>query len=68
MNRVATHPHVIFFIMEAVLDHHPFPPPPKKKNNNNNVKIAHDVHTEKGSDFALASIFYYLKRNRFRLK
>ena len=32
------------------------------------LEIAHDVYTETGSDFALASIFYYLKRNRFSLK
>ena len=29
---------------------------------------AHDVYTETGSDFALASIFYYLKRNRLSQK
>ena len=44
--------------MEAVLDY------PEKAL----LKIAHDVYTEKESDFALASIFYYLKRNRFPLK
>jgi len=31
-------------------------------------EIAHDVYTKTGSDFALASIFYYLKRNRCSLK
>ena len=31
-------------------------------------KIALDAFTEAGSDFALASIFYYLKRTRCSLK
>ena len=30
-------------------------------------EIVHDVYTETGSDFALARIFYYLKRNRLSL-
>jgi len=55
---VAMHPHVEFLIMEAVLEH------PEKTLS----EIAHDVYTETGSDFALASIFYYLKRNRCGLK
>ena len=41
--------------MEAVLEH------PEKTLS----EIAHDVYTETGSDFALASIFCYLKRNRY---
>lgn len=47
-----------FLIMEAVLVH------PEKTLS----EIANDVYTETGSDFALASFFYYLKRNRFSLK
>ena len=47
-----------FFIIEAVLKH------PKKTLS----EIAHDVYTETGSDFALARIFYFLKRNRLSLK
>ena len=31
-------------------------------------EIAHDVYTETGSYFAVASIFCFLKRNRLRLK
>ena len=58
INSVAMHPHVEFLIMEAVLEH------PEKTLS----EIAHDVYTETGSDFALASLFYYLKRNRFSLK
>jgi len=46
-----------FLIMKAVLEH------PEKTLS----EIAHDVYTETGSDFALASIFYYLKRNRCSL-
>ena len=57
-NSVAMHPHVEFLIMEAVLEH------PEKTLS----EIARDVYTETGSDFALASIFYYLKRNRFSQK
>ena len=58
INSVAMHPHVEFLIMEVVLEH------PEKTLS----EIAHDVYTETGSDFALACIFYYLKRNRFILK
>ena len=52
------HPHVEFLIMEVVLEH------PEKILS----EIAHDVCTETGSDFALASILYYLKRDRRSLK
>ena len=31
-------------------------------------EIAHDVYTETGSYFAVASIFFFLKRNRLTLK
>ena len=31
-------------------------------------KIAHDVYTETGSNFAVASIFCFLKQNRLSLK
>jgi len=58
LNSVAMHQHVEFLIMEAVLEH------PEKTLS----EIAHNVHTEMGSDFALISIFYYLKRNRCSLK
>ena len=58
INSVAMHPHVEVLIMEAVLEH------PKKTLS----EIAHDVYTETGSDFALVSFFYYLKRNCFSLK
>ena len=54
LNSVAMHPHVEFLIMEAVLEH------PEKTLS----EIAYDVYSGSGSDLALASIFYYLKRNR----
>jgi len=58
LNRVAKHPHLEVFITEAVLEN------PEKTLS----EIPHDVYTETGSDFALASIFYYMKRNRCSLK
>lgn len=58
INSVAMHPHVEFLIMEAVLEH------PEKTLS----EIAHDVYSQMGSDLALASIFYYLRRNRFSRK
>lgn len=56
INSVAMHPHVEFLIMEAVLEH------PEKTLS----EITHDVYSQTGSD--LASIFYYLRRNRFSRK
>ena len=47
INSVAMHPHVEFLIIEAVLGH------PEKTMS----EIAHDVYTETGSDFTLASTF-----------
>ena len=64
LNSVAMHPHMEFWdtfeflIMEGVLEH------PEKTL----PEIEHDVYTETGSDFALASIFYYLERNPCSLK
>ena len=53
------HPHVEFLIiMEAVLEH------PEKTLS----EIARDVYTGMGSEFALASIFCFLKRNLLSLK
>ena len=52
------HPHVESFIIEAVLEH------PEKTL----LEIVQDVYTETESDFALASISYYLQRNRCSLK
>ena len=49
----------------------PGPPPPGgglKHPKKTLSEIAHDVYTETGSDFALARIFNYLKRNRLSLK
>jgi len=60
LNSMAMHPHVEFFTTEAV---HMLEHPVKTLS-----EIAHDVYTEMGSDFALASIFYYLKRNRCSYK
>lgn len=52
INSVAMHPHV------AVLEH------PEKTLS----EVAHDVYSQTGSELALASIFYYLRRNRFSRK
>jgi len=58
INSVAMHPHVEFLIFEAVLEH------PEKTLS----EVAHDVYSQTGSELALASIFYYLRRNRFSRK
>lgn len=58
INSVAMHPHVAFLIFEAVLEH------PEKTLS----EVAHDVYSQTGSELALASIFYYLRRNRFSRK
>ena len=64
---MAVHPHVeflntsiiiILIIMEAVLE----------QREKTLSEIAHDVYTETGSYFAVASIFCFLKRNRLSLK
>jgi len=57
-NSVAMHPHVEFLIMESVLEH------PEKTLS----EIVHSVHVQTGSEFPLASIFYYLQRNRLSRK
>ena len=57
-NSVAMHPHVEFFIMEAVLEH------PEKSLG----EIVYSVYAQTGSEFPLASIFYYLQRNHFSRK
>lgn len=58
INSVSMHPHVEYLIMEAVLEH------PEKTLS----EIVYNVYAQTGSEFALASIFYYLKRNRFSRK
>ena len=50
-NSVSMHPHVEFFIMEAVLEH------PEKTLS----EIVYSVYAQTGSEFPLASIFYYLQ-------
>ena len=45
---------MILIIMEAILE----------QREKTLSEIAHDVYSETGSAFALASIFCYLKRNR----
>ena len=55
-NSVAMHQHVEF--LEAVLEH------PKKTLS----EIVYSVYTQTGSEFPLASIFYYLQRNHFSRK
>ena len=57
-NSVAMHPHVAFLTFEAVLEH------PEKTLS----EVAHDVYSQTGSELALASIFYYLRRNPFSRK
>ena len=57
INSVAMHPHVEFLIFEAVLEH------PEKT-----LSEVADVYSQTGSELALASIFYYLRRNRFSRK
>ena len=54
LNSVAMHSHVEFFYYGSSA----WTP----------RKIAHDVYNETESDFALAGISYYLKRNRCSLK
>ena len=54
-NSVAMHPHVEFLIIEAVLEH------PEKTLS----EIVYSVYAQTGSEFPLASIFYYLQRNHF---
>ena len=57
-NSVAMHPHVEFLIMEAVLEH------PEKTLS----ETVYSVYAQTGSEFPLASIFYYLQRNHFSQK
>ena len=57
-NSVAMHLHVEFLIMEAVLEH------PEKSLG----EIVYSVYAQTGSEFPLASIFYYLQRNHFSRK
>ena len=57
-NSVSMHPHVEFLIMEAVLKH------PEKTL----AEIAHDVCVQTGSQYTLAGLFSYLRRNRFSRK
>ncbi|XP_067042401.1 uncharacterized protein [Acropora muricata] len=57
-NSVAMHPHVEFLIMEAVLEH-----PDKTPS-----EIVYSVYAQTGSEFPLASIFYYLQRNHVSQK
>ena len=57
-NSVAMHQHVEFLIMEAVLEH------PEKTLS----EIVYSVYAQTGSEFPLASIFYYLQRNHFSRK
>ena len=52
------HPHVEFLIMEAVLKH------PEKTL----AERAHKVYVQTGSQYTLAGIFSYLRRNRFSRK
>ena len=54
-NSVPMHPHVEFLIMEAVLEH------PEKTLS----EIVYSVYAQTGSEFPLASIFYYLQGNHF---
>ena len=55
LNSVSMHPHAEFLIMEAVLRH-----PDKTL-----TEIAHDVYVQTGSQYTLAGLFPYLRRNRF---
>ena len=57
-NSVAMHPHVEFLIMEAVLEH------PEKMLS----EIVYSVYAQTGSEFPLASIFYYFQRNHLSQK
>ena len=57
-NSVAMHPHVEFLIMEAVLEH------PEKTLS----EIVYSVYAQTGSEFPLASIFYYLQQKPFQSK
>ena len=57
-NSVAMHQHVEFLIMEAVLEH------PEKTLS----ELVYSVYAQTGSEFPLASIFYYLQRNHFSRK
>ena len=69
MNSVAVHPHAArgifdymnnhyFDVLEAVLE----------QREKTLSEIAHDVYTDTGSYFAVASIFCFLKRNRLSIK
>ena len=58
LNSVSMHPHVEFLIMEAVLKH------PEKTL----AEIAHGVYVQTGSQYTLAGVFSYLRRNRFSRK
>ena len=55
LNSVSMHPHVEFLIMEAVLKH------PEKTL----AEIAYEVYVQTGSQYTLAGVFSYLRRNRF---
>ena len=57
-NSVAMHRKVEFLIMEAVLEH------PKKTLS----EIVYSVYAQTGSEFPLASIFYYLQQDHFSRK
>ena len=57
-NSVAMHSHVEFLIIEAVLEH-----PDKTLS-----ETVHDVYAQTGPEFAVSTIFYYLRRNRFSSK
>ena len=58
LNSVSMHPHVEFLITEAVLKH------PEKTL----AEIAHDMYVQTGSQYTLAGLFPYLRRNRFSRK
>ena len=58
LNSVSMHPHMEFLIMEAVLKH------PEKTL----AEIAHGVYVQTGSQYTLADVFSYLRRNRFSRK
>ena len=58
LNSVSMYPYVEFLIMEAVLGH-----PDRTL-----AEIAHDVYVQTGCQYTLASLFYYLRRNRFSRK
>ena len=58
LNSISVHPHVEFLKMEAVLKH------PEKTL----AEIAHEAYVQTGSQYTLAGVFSYLRRNRFSRK